>query len=210
MWQYYQCGGRRSKSCDLPSFRKDELEKRVITFVLEHILTPDILIPRLEAMLGQREVEMAQLVKQYDAVQRHVITLNQSIAQLLNVLESQPSTALAERIQHREVEKLALAAQLHDLETQLVNVRDKSPISEIDWQKLLPAFRTALSTADSAVQRDLLYKLISRIDVDADKIVIYATIPLAPVDLELVGGSLGALTHSKSTTLNFAIKTDFP
>ncbi len=168
-YNYYSCGGRKSKSgCKKKPLSKDWIENVVVQDALE-CLTPEMIDYISTEAARQSEEEIRQ-VTQIPAIRKKVADLSAKINNLLRALEaasSAPESVLA-RISELEAQKKGLEAQLRDEERSVIRL-EKDKVSY--W---LSSLRDGDIPADTqrAMLLDLFVNSVTVWDNDPDGITI--------------------------------------
>lgn len=173
----YQCPRRvRYGGCDLPRMSANRLERAVIQTLLDEVLTEENLQAQAAAIEEQRDAERPALEAQLVTLGRELEHLDQSIANLLDVIETGNSSAsVARRLAEREEERDQLREQIADVRARLSGV-DQTPI---DLPSIREALQSALDSGPPATVRALLAQFVAEVRVDTEEVTIRYHYPFA-------------------------------
>jgi len=162
-WRFYECGTKNRQgrgSCEAKTIPALRIERAVMDAVYEDILNIDFLMPIVDEM--NRELQCGQPSLTADHLQRRIRSLDQSIANLLDLAEKAGGTEdILTRLEERRRERVTARQQLRQLH---VN-RDHYRIDLAALGSLLEKYRALLLSPDIRDQQTVLRTVIDHLIV---------------------------------------------
>lgn len=162
---YYTCGSRKhGKKCELKSIRKDDLEEIVIKRTLEDVLTDDLIEVLSDRIMAiQKEERKADPA---EGLRQRLAELRKRESNLVRVLETAPTDALAKRLAE-------LADEASALEVEIAHAEIKRPLIPREFIcAWLKSFRDG-DRDDPAFRRRLVDTFIADVAVENDQLTIF-------------------------------------
>lgn len=172
-YTYYSCSGchRKGKSvCKGRHVPMPKLDKLVLQNVKEQLLVPERLAGILEALMDQRSQNDQAVADRYKGLQSELSEKKDKLARLYRAIEDgvvDLDADLKERIQTLKNERDIIQATLDRIETQ---GRQSSNVTPERIEAFTRLMREKLDTGDTQARKAYLRSVISRIEVDDQKV----------------------------------------
>lgn len=191
-WDYYICDKRKNTNttlCSLPRISAKALEKTVIDWLMENVLTVEMLRPLAVEIARDLSAGDNQLVVRLDAAKRQLETVRRAIEHLLNMIEKGGSSALETRLRKREGEERNLHIEIAQLQRKVEASQAIVVPSDDQIKAWVDSIRAALTGNDIALIRHTLRLLVHRVEVTGkQKAVLYYAPPMPSLsELDLKG-----------------------
>ena len=179
-YHYYCCSARVNQgadACDLPSIRREELDRIVIEEIASRVFSRGRLVVLLRHLLDRSEEVNERRRKDLAVAKAEVTNASKAITNLLLTIESgamRPDDPLfVERMAHNRARKAALEADVESLERQLAT--SKVRISEDMIQAFAEKMARALLDESDQFRKDYVRLFVSRVELSAQEIRIKGT-----------------------------------
>lgn len=182
-WTFYICSVAKSSRgvrCSMPRVSAKALEKSVIDWVLNNLLTIDAIRPLAtdlarELSSGNHEAELRLSV-----AERQLVTVTRAIEHILNMLEERGSSdSLETRLRKREGEQRELTADIKRLRAVVEASKAVIVPSDNQLREWVESISAALTGEDVTLVRHTLRTLVHRVEVETkEKAILHYAAPL--------------------------------
>ena len=171
-WRHYRCGGQQrlgAASCDAPYVAADEVESLVVNTVLDRVLTVENfqrLLTKIRAALADPAV-----ADELRRLEGEMSRLRRLVGNLLDTVEEGGGRDVKERLKAR-------GDELARLETQHAELQQRQTLAAFELADgeladVLAAMRADVQSDETPVARRALSLFVRRVDVDAERLVIW-------------------------------------
>ena len=177
---YYRCPTKhRGEFCEGKGlFRADNIEPIVFKQIKDYLETLEddtTIIEKIEEtgkqQSLQREKNIQKLEDQLLKMQKDIETLKDNLPKVLRGELNVPLELFYEQIEKKEQDKNELEGKIEGLKAEKEQ-EDQADIELADFIAQIPTWREAFDNGDVSVKRMLVNKLVSRVEVEEDKITI--------------------------------------
>jgi hypothetical protein len=178
-WPFYLCGRKKREgwhSCPSGKIGAKGPEEGVLRIVTTRVLTPDFVMAMIAEANQRMSQEQPKVQEQIDETERQLAEIEQAIGNLLDLAERFLAASAGPRIAAREAERAQLHVRLRRLEQQQ-EARELA-ISPKMIESTLKPMREALIEGDMRAKRDLLSKVVAKIETGATGAELSYTFPL--------------------------------
>jgi len=170
----YVCIGRRQRTCDLPRISTRKVDKAVLDLLFDQVLTEENLKQQRQEIAKHLDVKRPALEAKRTKLQGDLRGVNHAIEGILDAIEHAPgSDSLPDRLMGREADRERILAELAQVEGQLA----LPTLQFSDVAQMRRTLRAAIESGDPRRARELLYRIIAGIDLDADSAKVKYRIP---------------------------------
>lgn len=170
---YYRCRGKQEGRCDLPLFRKAELERIVVSAVWENVLAPEKIPTIVDAVMAMQERENAKkMTADVTAERKRLAEIEKEIDRLLDsVAKGIPAERVAGKVKELEAQSNTLAAAIRRAESQAAETHYSRDFVE----KALRVFAKGdLNSED--YRRNVIDALVEGVLIDGENAVIFLSV----------------------------------
>lgn len=166
-WRSYACGrakATRGQGCNAGSVSAKKLDKLVVDFILQNILTPAAIASILDDLTKLQGARGGQVASELEVLRGRLVECDRALDNLVEAIETfGASAAVRSKITAREQEREELKAKISSHELEIANSKIRALPTQVHIEEWIDYTRRALDAGGKeahAVVRELISRII--------------------------------------------------